>query len=188
MTIENMISLADACQLLAIALRYPDEALAEGLADGSYAADLIACMRELGLDAAAAQAEKALCGANGEGLLPAMRTEYTGLFLVPKKEKVFIYESRFLYPKDANPKDYSMFVSPCALHAEQCYKDAGVRVRKDLHEPSDHAATEMEFMSHLLRRGRLPARCLRRSEYCLKCFCPAACLPRGVLCDSGFLP
>ena len=151
MTIETMISLADVHQLLAIALRYPTEELAGGIADGSFAADLTACMEELGLTDAAANARAALNGIGAEGLLTAMRTEYTGLFLVPKKEKVFIYESRFLYPKDANPKDYMMFVSPCALHAEQCYKDAGVRVKKTLNEPSDHAATEMEFMSHLYR-------------------------------------
>lgn len=151
MTIETMISLADAYQLLAIALRYPTEELAGGIADGSFSADLAACLEELGLTDAAANARAALNGISAEGLLTAMRTEYTGLFLVPKKEKVFIYESRFLYPKDANPKDYMMFVSPCALHAEQCYKDAGVRVKKALNEPSDHAATEMEFMSHLYR-------------------------------------
>lgn len=151
MTIETMISLADVHQLLAIALRYPTEELAGGIADGSFAADLAACMEELGLTDAAANVRAALNGIGAEGLLTAMRTEYTGLFLVPKKEKVFIYESRFLYPKDANPKDYMMFVSPCALHAEQCYKDAGVRVKKTLNEPSDHAATEMEFMSHLYR-------------------------------------
>ena len=150
MTIDTMISLADAYQLLAIALRYPTEELAQGVADGTFAADLSACMAELGLHSDAEKAQAAFAAAQDVDL-SAMRTEYTGLFLVPKKEKVFIYESRFLYPKDANPKDYMMFVSPCALHAEQCYKDAGVRVRKDLNEPSDHAATEMEFMSHLYR-------------------------------------
>ena len=150
MTIETMISLADAYQLLAIALRYPTEELAQGIADGTFAADLSACMEELGLSRDAEAAQAAFAAASQDSLT-TMRTEYTGLFLVPKREKVFIYESRFLYPKDANPKDYMMFVSPCALHAEQCYKDAGVRVKKTLNEPSDHAATEMEFMSHLYR-------------------------------------
>lgn len=150
MTIDTMISLADAYQLLAIALRYPTEELAQGVADGTFAADLSACMAELGLHSDAEKAQAAFAAAQDVDL-SAMRTEYTGLFLVPKKEKVFIYESRFLYPKDANPKDYMMFVSPCALHAEQCYKDAGVRVKKELSEPSDHAATELEFMSHLYR-------------------------------------
>lgn len=150
MTIETMISLADAYQLLAIALRYPTEELAQGIADGSFAADLSACLAELGLGGESEKVQAAFAAAQQDSLT-AMRTEYTGLFLVPKKEKIFIYESRFLYPKDANPKDYMMFVSPCALHAEQCYKDAGVRVKKALNEPSDHAATEMEFMSHLYR-------------------------------------
>jgi len=151
MTIDMMISLADAYQLLAIALRYPTEELAQGIADGSFAADLTDCMAELGLKEDSERTQAAFAALQQDAGLSAMRTEYTGLFLVPKKEKVFIYESRFLYPKDANPKDYMMFVSPCALHAEQCYKDAGVRVKKDLNEPSDHAATEMEFMSHLYR-------------------------------------
>lgn len=151
MTIETIISLADAYQLLAIALRYPTEELAQGIADGTFAADLADCLSELGFSDDAEAAQTAFAAAQQDNLLTAMRTEYTGLFLVPKKEKLFIYESRFLYPKDANPKDYMMFVSPCALHAEQCYKDAGVRVKKALSEPSDHAATEMEFMSHLYR-------------------------------------
>ena len=151
MTLESMISLADAYQLLAIAFRYPDETIAQGVEDGSFAADLCACLDELGLGEAAAGVKAAFDASQQENLLHAMRAEYTGLFLVPKKEKVFIYESRFLYPKDADLKQYSMFVSPCALHAEQCYKQAGVRVRKDLSEPSDHAATELEFVSFLCR-------------------------------------
>lgn len=159
MTVEQAINYSDFYQLMAIALRCPTKEFAEGLLDGSFSDDLAACMEGLGV--AADEADEAydrMCTAvlkdssEAEELFHCLRAEYTRLFLVPKKEKIYIYESRFRYPKDADPRQYSMFVSPCALHAEQCYKEAGVRVRKDLQEAPDHMATELEYLSYLYRK------------------------------------
>lgn len=160
MTVEQAINLSDFYQLMAIAWQYPTKELVEGILAGTFGEDVADCLVGLGVDpeeadalsnrlqeAARAEAESA------EALLKAMRVEYTGLFLVPMKEKVFLYESRFCYPKDANPKDYMVFVSPCALHAEQAYKEAGVRVRASLQEPADHIVTELEFMAHVYRKA-----------------------------------
>ena len=159
MTVEQAINLSDFYQLMAIALRCPTRELAEGLLDGGFADDLAACLEGLGIPADEADAAyDRLCAAvladaaDVETLFHKLRVEYTGLFLVPKREKIYIYESRFCYPKNADPKQYSMFVSPCALHAEQCYKEAGVRVRKDLQEAPDHMATELEYISYLYRK------------------------------------
>lgn len=159
MTVEQAINLSDFYQLMAIAMRCPTKELAEGLLDGSFADDMAACMEGLGVSADVAdEAYDTLCAAvladasQAEELFHLLRVEYTRLFLIPKKEKIYIYESRFCYPKDADPRQYSMFVSPCALHAEQCYKEAGVRVRKDLQEVPDHMATELEYISYLYRK------------------------------------
>lgn len=159
MTVEQAINYSDFYQLMAIALRCPTKELAEGLLDGSFADDMAACMEGLGVTADEAdEAYDQMCAAvlkdssEAEELFHRLRAEYTRLFLIPKKEKIYIYESRFRYPKDADPKQYSMFVSPCALHAEQVYKEAGVRVRKGLQEAPDHMATELEYMSYLYRK------------------------------------
>lgn len=159
MTVEQAINYSDFYQLMAIALRCPTKELAEGLLDGSFADDMAACMEGLGVTADEAdEAYDQMCAAvlkdssEAEELFHRLRAEYTRLFLIPKKEKIYIYESRFRYPKDADPKQYSMFVSPCALHAEQVYKEAGVRVRKGLQEAPDHMATELEYFSYLYRK------------------------------------
>jgi len=168
MTVEQAINYSDFYQLLAIALRCPTRELAQGLLDGSFADDLAACMEGLGMEPDEAdEAYDRLCAAvladanNAEDLFHRLRTEYTCLFLVPKREKIYIYESRFCYPKDEDPKQYTMFISPCALHAEQCYKEAGVRVRKDLQEAPDHMATELEYVSYLYRKL---AECISREK------------------------
>ena len=159
MTVEQAINYSDFYQLMAIALRCPTKELSQGLLDGSFADDLAACMEGMGMTPDEAdEAYDGLCAAvladasDAEDLFHRLRTEYTCLFLVPKREKIYIYESRFCYPKEEDPKQYSMFVSPCALHAEQCYKEAGVRVRKGLQEAPDHMATELEYLSYLYRK------------------------------------
>ncbi len=159
MTVEQAINLSDLYQLMAIAWKYPTKELAEGILAGTFGEDAADCLVGLGVDPeeADAMAERLAETAKGEAetaeaLLKKMRVEYTGLFLVPTKEKVFLYESRFRYPKDANPKDYMMFVSPCAMHAEEAYKEAGVRVRASLQEPADHLVTELEFMAYVYRK------------------------------------
>lgn len=159
MTVEQAINLSDFYQLMAIAWQYPTKELAKGILSGTFGADASDCLVALGADPEEADAVSVrLAEAAGseadsaEALLKRMRVEYTGLFLVPMKEKVFLYESRFCYPKDADPKDYMMFVSPCAMHAEQAYKEAGVRVRSSLQEPADHLVTELEFMAHVYRK------------------------------------
>jgi TorA maturation chaperone TorD len=168
MTWERAADLSDFYQLMAAAFRYPDRELAEGIYAGTFAADAADCLKGLGVlpadaDAVCGQVTRdAVSGAGSpEELYEQMRVAYTDLFLVPRKEKVFLYESRFCYPEDADPKDYSMFVSPCALHAEQVYREAGVRVKKGRQEPADHMATELEFAAWLYRKA---AEALARDE------------------------
>jgi len=159
MTVEQAINLSDFYQLMAIAWQYPTKELVDGILSGTFGEDVADCLVGLGVDPEEADAVSdrlkdaaAMEAVSAEALLKQLRVEYTGLFLVPLKEKVFLYESRFCYPKDANPKDYMMFVSPCAMHAEQAYKEAGVRVRASLQEPADHLVTELEFMAHVYRK------------------------------------
>lgn len=162
---NSAFSYSDLYRLAAAAWRFPSTGLAAGLADGSFAADLLACLEETGaepeqLEKAAAALENASAADSGEGtaaLFEKLRTDYTVLFLVPKKEKVYIYESLFRYPADESKKDYTMFIAPAALHAEQLYKQSGLMLRSDVREPADHFATEMEFLAQLyLRCGSEP--------------------------------
>ena len=155
MTAEWAIDGSDFYQLLAAAFRYPTRELTDGLCSGAFSADARDCLTGLEVPGAGeicARVERAAARFAPKELYERMRIEYTRLFLIPKKEEIFVYESRFCYPKEADPKDYSMFVSPCALHAEQVYKEAGVRVREGKREPADHMATELEFMAFLCRK------------------------------------
>lgn len=154
---ERFFSLSDYYELSAIAWRFPSRELSQGLYAGSFIADLTACLEELGFapaqDCGRMLREAVEKDAQGSeaALFDALRTDYTVLFLVPRKEKVYLYESLFRYPKDENLKDYSMFVSPCALHAEQCYRRAGLAVKSSVREPADHYATELEFCARLYK-------------------------------------
>lgn len=154
---ERFFSLSDYYELSAIAWRFPSRELSQGLYDGSFSADLTACLEELGFaparDCGRMLRDAVETDAQGreETLFDALRTDYTVLFLVPWKEKVYLYESLFRYPKGENLKDYSMFISPCALHAEQCYRRAGLAVKSSVREPADHYATELEFCAHLYK-------------------------------------
>ena len=172
---ELYFTLADTYQLSAIAWRFPVVELAQGLLNGSFGADLSACLEELGypkpqaeeISAELGRAAKTEAAGSVQTLFDALRTAYTVLFLVPKKEKVYLYESLFRYPKNADKKDYSMFVSPCALHCEQMYREAGLEVKKSVREPADHFATELEFYAYLNRMaGAKPeeAEWTRRAE------------------------
>ncbi|MEM5816586.1 MAG: molecular chaperone TorD family protein, partial [Desulfitobacterium hafniense] len=76
--------------------------------------------------------------------------DYKRLFTQPKQQAVGIYETMFLYqPEEGTSEKPVLFVSAAALDAERCYRQAGLVRAKEVNEPADHMATEMEFMSYL---------------------------------------
>lgn len=145
---------SDFFQLLSLSLRLPTTELAEALLDGSYRQDGINILEELFCSQEdilqVGEALEPLKGTKVETtpLLIEMRREYTRLFDDPKQPALNIYETLFLH--DPEDKQGAMlFMSPSALDAERCYKEAGVSLVKQSAEPADHMATELEFMMYL---------------------------------------
>ncbi|MGS0765385.1 TorD/DmsD family molecular chaperone [Syntrophomonas curvata] len=153
--IQTAIAASDLYQLLAISLQLPTREITAGLLDGSLAEDVLAIFDELGFPAHLQEDLKTEFSQiqqeskNQEELLSDLRKEYTRLFTHPQKSQIDIYESLFLFnPQELGEKPL-LFISPAAMDAERCYKKAGVIRSKEVNEPGDHMATEMEFMMFL---------------------------------------
>jgi TorA maturation chaperone TorD len=153
--IQEAIAASDMYQLLSMSLHLPTQEIAAGLLDGSLAEDVLAILGEL--DFSLETIEKFRTNfleiqnnkQTQEELLSKMRQEYTRLFSHPKEPEVAIYETLFRYDPENDEGKPSLFISPAALDAERCYKKAGLVMSKELNEPGDHMATEMEFMMYL---------------------------------------
>lgn len=153
--IQRAAAASDMYQLLSMFLHLPTREIAAGLLDGSLAEDVLAILSELdfsietieqfGTSFAKIQNRQQ----TAEKLLSEMRQEYTRLFTHPKEPEIAIYETLFRYDPESDEGKPSLFISPAALDAERCYKKAGLVMSKEINEPGDHMATEMEFMMYL---------------------------------------
>jgi len=165
--ILHVLAISDFYQLLAISLRLPDHDLAQGMLDGSYGQDAVSILQELYCDQEKiAEVKKLFAKLSLNGKLSSnnkltlskdkltpflieMRREYTRLFDDPKNPALSIYETVFLHNPEEEKDGVMLFLSPAALDAERCYKEAGVSLAKQSAEPADHMATELEFMMYL---------------------------------------
>lgn len=154
--IQRSIAASDMYRLLFMALHFPTSELALALLDGSFTEDVMAIFEELNFSAAEmAKIKTGLIALQGDQnrkdeLLTQMRREYTRLFTHPKNPVIAIYETTFRYdPEDELASKPALFISPAALDAERCYKKAGLMMSREINEPADHMATEMEFMMYL---------------------------------------
>jgi len=165
--VMHVLAISDFYQLLAISLRLPDHDLAQGMLDGSYGQDAVNILQELYCDEEKIAEVKKLfaklslnakLSSNDElslskdkvtSFLIEMRREYTRLFDNPKNPALSIYETVFLHDPEEEKEELMLFMSPAALDAERCYKEAGVSLVKQSSEPADHMATELEFMMYL---------------------------------------
>jgi TorA maturation chaperone TorD len=154
--IQRSVAASDLYRLLFISLHFPTDELALGLLDGSFCNDVLSIFEELNFSGEEIGKIRAqlitLKGdiKNKEALLTQMRREYTRLFTHPKKPAIAIYETTFLYnPEDDLQSRPSLFIGPAARDAERCYKKAGLEMARQMNEPADHMATEMEFMMYL---------------------------------------
>lgn len=154
--LQYALAASDMYQLLAMFLHLPTDEMAGGQLDGSIAEDICAIMHEL--DFSSEKIDSINNGLaclkgdlqNKDKLHSEMRKEYTRLFTHPKKPQIGIYETLFLADiKPDNEDRPSVFISPAALDAERCYKKAGLTLSKEVREPGDHMATELEFMMYL---------------------------------------
>ncbi len=154
--ILRCIAASDMYRLLFLSLHFPTEELASGLLDGRFSHDVMSIFEELDFPTQECGAIRTQLDAlrgdekNKEKLLTALRREYTRLFTHPKKPAIAIYETTFLYnPEDELQSRPSLFISPAARDAERCYKKAGLEMSREINEPADHIATQMEFMMYL---------------------------------------
>ncbi|MFO7568577.1 MAG: molecular chaperone TorD family protein [Smithellaceae bacterium] len=154
--LQRSVAASDMYRVLFIALHFPTDELASGLLDGSFSHDVMSIFEELNFPAQESGKIRTQLNAlsgdkkNKEQLLTEMRREYTRLFTHPKKPVIAIYETTFLYnPEDELQSKPSLFISPAARDAERCYKKAGLEMSREINEPADHIATQMEFMMYL---------------------------------------
>lgn len=154
--LQHALAASDLYQFLSMFLRMPTGEIAAGLLDGTIAEDICAILKELdfpseSIDSVCAGLISLQCNPqNREKLHSDMRKEYTRLFSHPENPVIDIYETLFLADiKPDNGEKPALFISPAALDAERCYKKAGLTLSKEVREPADHMATEMEFMAYL---------------------------------------
>lgn len=154
--IQRSIAASDMYRLLAIFLNLPTQEIVNGILDGSLAEDVVAIFEELGLIDSRTEAIKSQLDTLQEGIsdkeefFTAMRREYTRLFTHPKQPAIRIYETLFTFKHGTNNQEIpALFISPAAMDAERCYRQAGLVRSKKVNEPEDHMATEMEFMAYL---------------------------------------
>ncbi|MBS3975236.1 MAG: molecular chaperone TorD family protein [Syntrophomonadaceae bacterium] len=159
--IQKAIAASDLYQILSISLWLPTEQLTAGLLDGSLAEDVCSIMGELKFSEEEIEKFKDKLNLQGksiseEELLIDLRQEYTRLFNHPNEPQVDIYETLFLHdPEEGEKAKPALFISPAALDVERIYRKAGLLRSGEVNEPSDHMATEMEFMMYLyLQKAR----------------------------------
>lgn len=156
----NLLAMADAYRLVSIFMVLPGDEVAQGIVDGSVRADLVAILEDIG----ASGSEKALMldsldvsgaisSAQGSRAIKDMlRRDYTALYTDPEHPLIPLYEGIFKGSDDF-PTSSLAFVSPTALHAEECYRafGLGTQGRQGENESADHMAIELEFMSYLYK-------------------------------------
>ena len=148
-------AMSDFYQLLSLSLQFPSEELAMALCDGVFWEDGLSILEELSCSIEDLQRvtdvinQLKTTNVTADEIYKQMKQEYTRLFNDPKNPQLAIYESLFLYKLKENGEKPMLFLSPEAVNAEKCYKEAGVRVVNTSREPADHIATELEFMMFL---------------------------------------
>lgn len=146
--------MSDLFRLASVAMRYPDNELLSGIADGSFASVLTDCLMAVCMEDDTAWRVAQQIEEQGIRSVPSMknlRIEYTRLFLSPKNELVYLYESRFEQAEEKND-DYLMFVNTCCMNIEKTMKASGFALAKDNKEPADHIANELEYLGLLFAK------------------------------------
>ena len=151
--IRVMVGLADVCELVARAFRFPDQDLAQALADGAFFADAESCLRDAGaLEADIAHAcagLRPIMGTDPDGLLARMRRGSTELFYNPGPTRpVWLYEAAFFHVAEGKAKAPILFRAPITVNVERMMTAAGVRMPDDRKEPCDSVPDELTFLSY----------------------------------------
>ena len=144
----------DFFRLMSMFYLNPTEELAQGILDKSIVEDFQAIFEDVGIDPRKVAAE-CLDGIyeqsnSVEDLRAKLRQDYTTLFTHPKEPLISLYEMRFRDLRDHRDLPSTPFLNEAALHAEQCYREAGLALSDaNSREPGDHIAIELEFLAYL---------------------------------------
>lgn len=145
---------ADMYQLLSICLMPPTLELAQGIEGGSLEADVHAIFDDLRDTAHPGPSDSLpalyMPDQNSKTIFHEIRKDYTHLFTHPTKPLLSLYEMQFCDVLKGVESASMPFLNEAALHAEQCYRKAGIALATNSsREPADHLAIELEFMSYL---------------------------------------
>ena len=152
--LRRAIGLADICELMAASFRFPDEALAEALAGGSYAEDALSCMIDAGVgEEGRKKALAMLCffrREDADSLLSSLRKGHSLLFLSPGvRVPVWPYESAFRHIAQGLEGVPTLFRSRLTVDVERHMREAGVVPQDSRKEPCDSVWDEFSFLSYL---------------------------------------
>ena len=153
-SMQQAIALADLCELLSVAFRFPTAELACALADGGFADDARNCLVEAGFGTDEAERACALldgfAGADARDLFAELRKGYSLLFLAPGADvPVWPYEAAFRHVAEHKQGAPMLFRAPITLNVEHMMAEAGVRPTDARKEPADSVADEFAFLSYL---------------------------------------
>ena len=149
-----LLGCADLFRLLSLFYLNPTNEVAQGVFDGSIEHDMRTIFEDIGIDEAAvslqAFEDQRKQSRNASELRDKLRQDYTALFTHPKQPLISIYEMQFRDKRDGKDMPTTLFLNEAALHAEKCYRDAGLALSNEhSREPADHIALELEFMAYL---------------------------------------
>lgn len=156
--IRQAVGLADLCELMSVALRFPENgSLAQGLSGGEFAMDAAGALLDAGVgrDVFREAMDKlnALQGRNVPELQDRLRKGHSLLYLAPGLDvPVWPYEATFLFAEKGREGNASLFRSPVTLDVEAHMRAAGVLPKNSRRDPSDGVWNEFAFMSYLYGR------------------------------------
>jgi len=150
---------ANVFRLLAVAFYDPTQKFVEQLVSGSYISELHGYYSDLvthhngGIEALEPLKEyqSSLSGHDPAELLKELKIEYARLFIGPGHPAVQPYET-FYDEKLKGDSQPLLMVSPAAMAVEKAYREAGIAMSKELREPPDHFAVELEFLFYLSKK------------------------------------
>lgn len=152
--LRRVVGLADVCELLASATPFPNENLANALADGGLAGDALACLEDCGVAhdqaVAACSSWDRLVGQSASAILADIRRTHSLLFVRQGSGvAVWPYESAFLHVRAGKTGEPALFRGPVTLEVEQAMREVGVLPRDSRVEPCDSVWDEFMFLSYL---------------------------------------
>lgn len=153
-TLKEAIGLADACELLARAAAFPDEALADALSDGRLVADARSCLEDYGVGpeevCTACYPWEKLVGKDRDAILSEVRRVNSFLFVRQGSGvAVWPYESAFLHAEAGRDGEPALFRSAVTLDVEKAMREAGGLPPDARTEPCDSVWDESMFLSYL---------------------------------------